>query len=57
MVMGGEIYLPGYEAAWATGRELACPSPCHIVGTFGMAPTFDALAAAGSSARTTSSST
>jgi 5-methylthioadenosine/S-adenosylhomocysteine deaminase len=28
MVMGGEIYLPGYEAAWKIGRELGpCPSP------------------------------
>ena len=25
MVMGAEIYLPGYEAAWATGRELGLP--------------------------------
>jgi 5-methylthioadenosine/S-adenosylhomocysteine deaminase len=47
MVMGAEIYLPGYEAAWATGRELGLPLAMHIVGTFGMAPTFDALAAAG----------
>ena len=47
MFMGGEIYLPGYEAAWAIGRELGIPIAAHIVGTFGMAPTFDALAAAG----------
>jgi len=47
MFMGGEIYLPGYEAAWAIGRELGIPVACHIVGTFGMRPTFDALAAAG----------
>jgi len=47
MFMGGEIYLPGYEAAWALGRELGLPIAAHIVGTFGMAPTFDALAAAG----------
>ncbi len=47
MVMGGEIYLPGYEAAWALGRELGVPVACHIVGTFGMRPTFDALATAG----------
>ncbi|MCX7600676.1 MAG: amidohydrolase family protein [Meiothermus sp.] len=43
MVMGGEIYLPGYEAAWRIGRELAIPIAAHIVGTFGMAPTFDSL--------------
>lgn len=47
MFMGGEIYLPGYEAAWSIGRELAIPVSCHIVGTFGMRPTFDALATAG----------
>jgi cytosine/adenosine deaminase-related metal-dependent hydrolase len=45
--MGGEIYLPGHEAAWALGRELGIPVAAHIVGTFGMRPTFDALAAAG----------
>jgi 5-methylthioadenosine/S-adenosylhomocysteine deaminase len=44
MVMGGEIYLPGYEAAWRLGRELGLPVACHIVGTFGMRPTFDLLA-------------
>lgn len=46
MTMGGEIYLPGYERAWAIGRELAVPVVAHIVGSFGMGPTFDALAAA-----------
>ena len=47
MFMGGEIYLPGYEATWAIGRELGIPVAAHIVGTFGMRGTFDALAAAG----------
>lgn len=47
MVMGGEIYLPGYEAAWAIGRELEIPIALHVVGTFGMQPTFDELGAAG----------
>lgn len=47
MAMGGEIYLPGYEAAWTLGRELGIPVAAHIVGTFGMRDTFDALAAAG----------
>jgi cytosine/adenosine deaminase-related metal-dependent hydrolase len=47
MVMGGEIYLPGYEAAWKTGRELNLPIALHVVGTFGMQPTFDKLGAAG----------
>ncbi|WP_205665187.1 amidohydrolase family protein [Caldimonas tepidiphila] len=47
MVMGGEIYLPGYEAAWEIGRELNLPIALHVVGTFGMQPTFDKLGAAG----------
>jgi cytosine/adenosine deaminase-related metal-dependent hydrolase len=47
MVMGGEIYLPGYEEAWRVGRELGLPIALHVVGTFGMQPTFDALASAG----------
>jgi 5-methylthioadenosine/S-adenosylhomocysteine deaminase len=51
MIMGGEIYLPGHEKAWAIGRELGIPVAAHIVGTFGMAPTFDALAAAGAFGR------
>lgn len=44
MFMGGEIYLPGYEAAWNLGRELGLPIAAHIVGTFGMRDTFDLLA-------------
>ncbi|HZP85312.1 MAG TPA: amidohydrolase family protein [Burkholderiales bacterium] len=47
MIMGGEIYLPGYEKAWQIGRELNLPIAAHIVGTLGMGPTFDKLAAAG----------
>jgi len=47
MIMGGEIYLQGFEQAWAIGRELGLQVAAHIVGSFGMAPTFDALAAAG----------
>ena len=47
MTMGGEIYLPGFEVAWQIGRELGLQVAAHIVGTFGMRPTFDALAAAG----------
>ena len=47
MFMGGEIYLPGYEEAWKVGRELGLPIALHVVGTFGMQPTFDALATAG----------
>jgi cytosine/adenosine deaminase-related metal-dependent hydrolase len=44
MIMGGEIYLQGYEAAWRIGRELQIPIAAHIVGSFGMGPTFDAIA-------------
>lgn len=47
MVMGGEIYIPGYEESWKIGRELGLPVALHVVGTFGMAPTFDKLAEAG----------
>ncbi|MGH8741263.1 MAG: amidohydrolase family protein [Burkholderiales bacterium] len=49
MIMGGEIYL-GEETqrqSWAIGRELGLQVAAHIVGTFGMRPGFDALAAAG----------
>jgi cytosine/adenosine deaminase-related metal-dependent hydrolase len=46
MIMGGEIYLPGFGVAWGIGRELGIPIAAHIVGTFGMRPTFDDLAAA-----------
>jgi len=44
MIMGGEIYLPGFETAWEIGRDLGLQIAAHIVGTFGMAPTFDNLA-------------
>lgn len=47
MVMGGEIYLPGHEESWRIGRELGLQIALHVVGTFGMQPTFDALGAAG----------
>jgi cytosine/adenosine deaminase-related metal-dependent hydrolase len=47
MVMGGEIYLPGYEKAWETGRELGLPIALHVVGAFGMQPVFDDLGAKG----------
>jgi cytosine/adenosine deaminase-related metal-dependent hydrolase len=47
MFMGGEIYLPGYEQAWKVGRELSLPIALHVVGTFGMQPTFDELARSG----------
>lgn len=47
MVMGGEIYIEGYEDAWKIGRELDLQIALHVVTTFGMTPTFDALAKKG----------
>jgi 5-methylthioadenosine/S-adenosylhomocysteine deaminase len=44
MIMGGEIYLPGYEKAWNIGRDLELPVAAHILSPFGMRPTFDAIA-------------
>ena len=45
MIMGGEIYLQGFEQAWAIGRELGLMIAAHIVAPFGMRGTFDNLAA------------
>ncbi|WP_249200400.1 amidohydrolase family protein [Thetidibacter halocola] len=47
MVMGGEIYIDGYEEAWKIGRDLDLQIALHVVTTFGMTPTFDALAKSG----------
>jgi 5-methylthioadenosine/S-adenosylhomocysteine deaminase len=47
MAMGGEIYIPGHERLWALGRELGLPIALHVVGSLGMANTFDDLARAG----------
>jgi len=49
MIMGGEIYLGEdvRQQSWAIGRELGLQVAAHIVGSFGMRPGFDALAAAG----------
>jgi cytosine/adenosine deaminase-related metal-dependent hydrolase len=48
MSMGGEIYLQPqpdvYERAWRLGRQLGIPVVAHIVGSFGMAPEFEAIA-------------
>src|SRR5207237_10785681 len=44
MIMGGEIYLPGYERAWQIGRQLGLKVAAHILSPFGMRPTFDLLA-------------
>jgi 5-methylthioadenosine/S-adenosylhomocysteine deaminase len=44
MIMGGEVYLPGYEKAWEIGRELKIQVAAHILSPFGIRPTFDLLA-------------
>jgi len=44
LIMGGEIYLPGYENAWKIGRQLGLQVAAHILSPFGMRPTFDLLA-------------
>src|SRR5436853_5121364 len=44
MIMGGEIYLPGYELAWNIGRRLGLQVAAHILSPFGMRPTFNLLA-------------
>ncbi|MDE0205642.1 MAG: amidohydrolase family protein, partial [Candidatus Tectomicrobia bacterium] len=43
MVMGGEIYLPGYDAAWRIGRELDLPVAAHVLGNFGIPAQFARL--------------
>ena len=45
MIMGGEIYLPGYEEPWKIGRELSIPVAAHILGGFGIPKAFDNLIA------------
>jgi len=44
MIMGGEVYLPGYEKAWKLGRELGLQIAAHILSPFGIRPTLDLLA-------------
>ena len=41
MIMGGEIYLPGYEKPWQIGRELDIPIAAHILGNFGIPKAFE----------------
>ena len=43
MVMGGEIYLPGYDTAWQIGRELDLPIAAHVLGNFGIPAQFARL--------------
>ena len=44
MIMGGEVYLPGYEKAWKIGRQLGLQVAAHILSPFGIRPTLDLLA-------------
>ncbi|MDB5405324.1 MAG: amidohydrolase [Rhodospirillales bacterium] len=44
MIMGGEVYLPGYEKAWLIGRQLDLQVAAHILSPFGIRPTLDLLA-------------
>ncbi|WP_207486087.1 amidohydrolase family protein [Arenibaculum pallidiluteum] len=41
MMMGGELYLPGYEASWRIGRELGIPIAAHVFGNFGIPKAVD----------------
>ena len=40
MIMGGEIYLPGYDKTWRIGRELELPIATHVLGNFGIPKAF-----------------
>ncbi len=44
MIMGGEVYLPGYEKAWNIGRSLGLQVAAHILSPFNIRPTLDLLA-------------
>src|SRR5205823_1842404 len=44
MIMGGEVYLPGYEKAWNIGRELGLQIAAHVLSPFTIRPTLDLLA-------------
>ena len=44
MIMGGEVYLPGYEKAWNIGRQLGLQVAAHILSPFSIRPILDALA-------------
>jgi 5-methylthioadenosine/S-adenosylhomocysteine deaminase len=44
MIMGGEVYLPGYEKAWLIGRALGLQVAAHILSPFSIRPTLDLLA-------------
>ena len=44
MIMGGEVYLPGYERAWTLGRRLGLQVAAHILSPFSIRPILDLLA-------------
>ena len=41
MIMGGELYLPGYDKPWQIGRELEIPVAAHVLGNFGIPKAFE----------------
>ena len=43
LVMGGEIYLPGYDKTWRLGRENDIPIAAHVLGNFGIPKAFNKL--------------
>ena len=51
MTMGGEIYLPGFENGLGDRPRARSPVVAHIVGSFGMGPTFDCSLAAAQAVR------
>src|SRR6267378_5301067 len=44
MIMGGEVYLPGYEKAWQIGRQPKLQIAAQILSPFNIRPTLDLLA-------------
>lgn len=46
MIMGGEIFLPDWEKAWAVADELDLRIALHVVGSMGLAAPVEALALA-----------
>jgi cytosine/adenosine deaminase-related metal-dependent hydrolase len=46
MIMGGELYIPGYEKPWRIGRDLDLPVAAHVFGNFGIPKALDERIAA-----------
>lgn len=47
MIMGGEIFLPEWEKSWEIARELELRTALHVVGSMGLAPAMESIAAQG----------